>query len=60
MLQIEMSPILLKMLDGEFIETQTKVVTITDFFGQVVKDISRYLYYQELSSAVLEEHLIDL
>ena len=55
-----MSSVFQKALEGEFKETTTKKISITDFPGQAVQDFVRYLYYQELSPAVLKEYSADL
>ena len=59
-IQIAMSSVFQKALEGEFKETTTKKISITDFPGQAVQDFVRYLYYQELSPAVLKEYSADL
>ena len=55
-----MSSVFQKALEGEFKETKTKNISITDFPGQAVKEFVRYLYYQELSPTVLKKYSADL
>ena len=59
-IQIAMSSIFQKILEGGFKEAETKKIIITDFPSQAVKEFVRYLYYQEVSPPVLREHLADL
>ena len=58
--QIAMSSVFQKTLLGRFNETRTHNISITDFPAQAVKEFVRYLYYQELLPAVLEDFSVDL
>lgn len=55
-----MSPVFQKMLEGDFKETITQKIAITDFSNKVVKGFVRYMCYQELSPASLGKNPLEL